>query len=317
MASATVEARCPSCGQDLRATIGPVPATQWFPCPRCGAAVPVVAPRDLPPLYSWEIVPALYPLQSVARRPRWKASVVASLALVAATLLSAACAGLLGYDGYVASEPATFVVSGEVGQQLPDGSVAPLSGAQVVLYENDNQTVLTRVTGLNGSFQFSDVPAGGIELNVTGPPSSGDAPLDVYTFASRSYSTQTQGLLLTLQPGTPSNTTVDALTPFPDLATLLSYAGGGAVLCGGAALAAGFGAFALRRPRGTVLGVIGSGAAVSVPAVVLILSLSSAFPVVTAAAAVAGGLGAFALVLAVAQLATQGEGSGPARSGPA
>ncbi|MGC2360173.1 MAG: hypothetical protein WA691_07740, partial [Thermoplasmata archaeon] len=71
MATSTVYLRCPACGGDLRVVLASEPATQWFPCPHCRTPVPAVVPRDPPPLYSWEVLPGLYPALPRPRVPRW------------------------------------------------------------------------------------------------------------------------------------------------------------------------------------------------------------------------------------------------------
>ena len=308
MASPTVTMRCPSCGKALRAVLAPAPPTQWFPCPNCHVPVPVVVPRDLPPLYSWEVIPGLYPQLSPPRRPRWRTTSVASVALAVAAVLAAVSSGLLAYDGVVAAQPAQYVVSGTVYQDLGGGARVPMPAAHVVLYTDDNRSVRYYNTTANGTFRFAGVPAGGIELNVT---AHGDGPTNVYTFASGSYSTQLTGLDVTLERGGLNNTTADVLSPFGDLETLLAYVGGAAVLLGGAAVVAGVAAVAIRRPAGGVSGVIGGGAAVAVPAVLVVLSMGNAFPAVTVVAGVVGGAGAFALVFATYQVAVQGRTTDP------
>jgi hypothetical protein len=300
MSPPTATARCPSCGTELRAALGPSPTTQWFPCPTCHQPVPFVPPRELPPLFSWEVVPGLYPPLAAPRPPRWRIATVAAIALAAAAVLSAVSAGLLAYDGYVASEPATYLVSGAV--YRPSGNLlVPLVGATVALSSN-GEAYASTTTGTTGTFSFPRVPAGGIELNVT---ASGYGPLVVYTFASRSYSTQTQGLALSLSPGTPDNQTVTALTPFGDLETLLAYAGGSAVLLGLAAATSAVGAIALRRPEGAAPGVIGAGAAVAVPALLVLLSVAGAFPVAAYVGGAVGGAGGFSLALTTVMVASR------------
>jgi hypothetical protein len=226
---------------------------------------------------------------------------VASLALAVAAILAATSAGLLGYEGWVAGEPAEYAISGTVYEDTGGGHLAPAGGATVVLSVNGN-AFATYTTGLSGTFDFPAVPAGGFELNVT---AYGYGPTVVYTFASRSYSTATQGLQIALEPGGPSNTSVTALTPFGDLETLLAYVGGAAVLLAGGAAVAGGAAYALRRPGGSVTGVIGAGAAVSIPAIVLLLSLGGVFPYVSVVAGVVGGVGGFALVLTTVDVASR------------
>jgi len=306
MAPPTVTMRCPSCGKGLRAVLAPAPPTQWFPCPSCHVPVPVVVPRDLPPLYSWEVLPGLYPLLALPRRPRWRPSTLASVALVMAAVLSAFSAGYLAYDAYVASEPAQYVVSGVVYEDHGGGVLLPASGALVVLTTDDNQSVRSQTTGSSGAFDFTGVPNGGIELNVTAP---GYAATVVYTFASRDYSTQTQGLDVTLERAPQNNTTTDVLAPFVDLEAMLAYVGGASALLGGAAVVALVGSWAVRRPNGGVAGVIGAGAAVAVPVVLLLLSLGNVFLDVTIAGGAVGGAGAFALVFATIEVATGGSGS--------
>lgn len=312
MGPATVTMRCPSCGRELRAVVAPAPPTQWFPCPSCHVPVPVVVPRELPPLYSWEVVPGLYPHLAIPRRPRWRSGAVASVALAIAAVLAATVAGILAVEGYVASEPARYTVSGTV-YDCPEGPfVCPIDGAAVVLSVNGNDYA-SAVTGVNGAFRFPNVPNGGLELNVTAP---GFGPTNVYTFASRSYSTGTEGLGVEMFAGSADNVSVDTLTPFGDLTTLLAYVGSGAVLAGMGAVAAGAAAVLVRRPGGGVPGVIGAGAAIAVPGVLFLLSVTDVYPEAAYVAAVAGGVGGFALVLAAADLASQRTGSTAAGTGP-
>ncbi|MGC2788982.1 MAG: hypothetical protein WA547_02845, partial [Thermoplasmata archaeon] len=82
MATSTVYLRCPACGGDLRVVLASEPATQWFPCPHCRTPVPAVVPRDPPPLYSWEVLPGLYPALPRPRVPRWRARRAAAAALL-------------------------------------------------------------------------------------------------------------------------------------------------------------------------------------------------------------------------------------------
>jgi hypothetical protein len=299
MSPPTAPARCPSCGTEFRAVLAPTSATQWFACPTCHQPVPVVPPRELPPLYAWEVVPGLYPPLAPLRPPRWRLARVAAVALAVAAALAAVSAGVLAYEAYVATEPAGYAVSGVV-YQPARGTLDPVSGATVTLWSNGN--VLAKdTTGPLGTFEFLNVPAGGIELNAT---AVGLGSSVVYTFASDSYSTQTRGLEVVL-PGPAGGQTVTTLTPFGDLETLLAYTGGAAVLLGAAALVAVAGAVAVRRPEGATLGVIGSGAAVSVPLLLVLLSVSTAYPAAAIVAGIAGGAGGFALVLTTVEVASR------------
>jgi hypothetical protein len=300
MGPSQVSMRCPTCGQAIRAVVAPAPPTQWFPCPACHVPVPVVAPRELPPLYSWEVLPGLYPLQPMVRQPRWRPASVAAVALAVAAVLAAVSAGLLAMEGFTASEPAAYTVSGTV-YEVHLGSELPADGARVVLYTDDNRSSQIQITGPDGGFLFTGVPAGGIEINAT---ATGYAPTVVYTFASKSYATQTRGLSVTLEPGGVNNTSADVLSPFGDLASLLATVGGSAALLGGSAIAAGVAAVVIRRPGGGAVAVIGSGAALAAPVVLLLLLLGGVFPVVTVLAGLVGGLGAFALVFATFEVST-------------
>ncbi len=270
--------------------------------------MPFVAGRELPPLYSWEVVPSLYPPQSVPRRPRFAWRGLAAVALAAAAVVALASVGLLTFDGLAADRPSSYDVSGTVWQAHANGPATVLAGAHVVLWTDDNRSVRTATTDGSGAFAFALVPNGGIALNVTDPCCT---PTVVYLFASRAYSTATTGLNILLRPGATGNVSTDALSPFPDLATFLVYVGSAAVLLAGAAIVAGAGALAVRRPGGAVVGVLGGGASVSIPVVVVLFSLGTVLPIVAVLAGVAGGLGAFVLVLTAADLASGGAGKGP------
>jgi len=301
--------RCPACGTALEAVLAPSSSTQWFPCPNCHQPVPFVPPRELPPLYAWEVSPGLYPAQRVPRRARWRLRRVASVALVTAAVLAAFTAGYLGLAGFQSAQPSSYDVWGTVWEDHAGAPPSLAVGATVVLRTNDNRTTLTEVTVANGTFWFGPVPNGGIELNVT---RAGYGPTDVLTFASRAYSSGTGGLAVYLEPGGPTNTSTEALSPFPDLETFLAYVGGGAVLVVAVAVVAVLAAVAMRRPGSAVVGVLGGGAAVAFPVVVILFSLEAAFPLLAAPAGLGGGLGAFALVLAAAELS-----SGRTRAEPA
>ncbi len=305
MGTPTVTMRCPRCGTPLRALLAPAPSTQWFPCPNCHVPVPFLVPRELPALYSWEVVPGLYPWVQIPRRPRWPWRRSAAVALAAAAVLAAVAVGLLANAGLEADRPATYAVSGIVYEQLANGHLRRAANAEVAVTTDDNGTTLAPyVTGANGTFFFPRVPNGGIEVNVT---ATNFAPTVVYTFASRSYSTGLRGLNVTLYAA-PANATHDVLSPFPDLESFLAYVGGGAALVAVAAIAAGLAAVVVRRPGGAVAAVVGSGAAVSIPVVVLLFSLDQAFPLVAAVGSLAGAFGAFTIVLAAADLANGGDG---------
>ncbi len=285
-----VSVRCPVCGADLRVVLAPAPPTQWFPCPQCHNPVPVVVPRDPPPLYTWEVLPGLYPALPPTRRPRVSLRRMAQVALVGVAAVAVALAGVLVVLGDQALGPESYTVSGTVVEDGSGGAGAPASGATVVLTTDSGQEFVQH-TGANGGFLFSDVPVGGISLNVT---LSGYAPVTVTTFASTVYNAGTTGLSVTLVPGNPSNGTTTTLSPFPNLESFLASIGSGAVLLGIVALLGGVAAVVTRRSDRPAVGVVGGAAGVLAPAALYFLALGGLFPVVTAGMAILGGLGAFA-----------------------
>jgi hypothetical protein len=305
MSGATVVVRCPACGGDLRVVLAPVPSTQWFPCPHCRSPVPVVAPRDLPPLYSWEVLPGLYPDLPRPRVPKWRVRRAAAAALIVVAVVAAGLAAGLLATGWDAAAPTHFTISGTV-EQPSGGSNVPLSGARVTLSDDANQTRST-VTGFDGSFSFSGVPSGGVALNVS---ASGFAPATVYTFVSNAYATQATGLVIVLAPA-PANGTVVALTPFPDMEQFLASVGAAALLLGIVALVAGFAAIASVRQDRPAVGVIGGAAGLLSPLTLFYLSLSSALPLLVDVSAIAAGAGAFVLAMRAMQMAQTGPAPDP------
>ncbi len=306
MGAPNVRLRCPACGQELRAVLAPSPSTQWFPCPHCRVPVPVVVPRDPPPLFSWEVYPGLYPMLPRPHRPRWRARGLTVVALFLVVGLAIAFAGLLAFYAVAANQPASYDVSGAVDLGGAGGG-APAAHATVVLTEDNGQKLVT-YTDLYGSFAFPGVPAGGIVLNVSYP---GYAPVEVDTFASPVYNAGTQGILVTLAPGSVGSGSTVSLTPFPNLETLLASVGGAVVLFGivaVVALLAGVGTARADRPA---LGIVGGSAAVVSPLVLFLLGLSPVFPDLLAATAIPSAVGAFAVGLRAIELAQTGETLGP------
>jgi hypothetical protein len=301
MATTTVEMRCPACGGALRVVLAPAPPTQWFPCPHCRAPVPVVVPRDPPPLYSWEVLPGLYPVLAPPAPPRRRPYRAAAAALVVVAVVAAGFVGVLAFDAYVAAEPASFAVDGTVGQYV--GNVfEPIAGATVALTNDANATSRV-VTGLSGTFAFDAVPTGGVSLNVS---AAGFAPTTVLTFVSAVYSGPATGLLVALAPGTEANGTTNALSPFPDLEQFEASIGSGAVLLAVIVLVAGVAAVATVRDGRPALGVVGGAAGAVAPLVMFYLALSVAFPVLTLLSAIAAGAGTFAAAVRVARIAQTG-----------
>jgi len=294
MAGAGVAVRCPACGTELRAFLAPAPPTQWFPCPHCRRAVPVVVPRDPPPLYSWEVLPGLYPPLSPPRAPRVRIGRSVAVALVAVAIVAGALAGALALYGVAATAPGTYSVSGTV--VGPGGS--PLIGATVLLTDNNGGTYSSN-TGVGGGFSFSGLPSGGVSINASYP---GDAPTTVFTFVSPVYDAGSSGLTIELAHGNLSNWTSQALAPFPTLESFLASVIGATALLAFAAIVAGGAAWFTVGGRSRTAGVIGGGAGLAVPAVLFLLGLFPAFPVVAGVTAIAAGGGAFAIVVGAAEL---------------
>jgi hypothetical protein len=304
MSPPTVRMACPRCRTPLAAVLAPFPATQWFPCPHCGTPVPVVVPRDPPPLYSWEVLPGLYPALPRPKAPRWRSRPVVTTALVVVVIVSVVLLALLVAYGVAASSPASYGVNGFV--VLPSGRAA--TGAAVVLTENNGHTLSTTIVDPSGSFSFTNVPSGGISINVT---LSGYAPVTVDTFASPVYDAGTTGLGIQLEPGSADNGTTYALSPFPDLETFVASIGAEAVLLGLIAAVAAGAAAGYRKER-IALGVVGGGAGASAPLTFYFLSLTSIFPTVALASAIAGAVGAFVVAVGALELARLGT---PVRAG--
>lgn len=290
----------------MRVVLAPQPPTQWFPCPHCRAPMPVVVPRDPPPLYSWEVLPGLYPALPRPRVPRWKARRAAAVALLVVAVLTASFAAVLVYEGWEATRPASFTVDGTVGDAVA-GFVRPLPGAEVKLTDDGNRTTSV-VTGFDGSFSFRNVPSGGVTLNIS---AAGYSPTTVTTFVSAVYVTQATGLDVVLSPGGASNGSSVALAPFPSLEQFVASVGSGAVLLGIITMVAGFAAIATVREDRPAIGVVGGAAGLLSPLVFFYLTLSTAFPLVTAGTAIVAAAGAFTMTLRAVQIAQTGPAPDP------
>ncbi len=306
MASPTVTMRCPACGTDLRISLAPAPRTQWFPCPHCRAPVPAVVPREPPPLYSWEVLPGLYPPLPPPKLPKFQARRATATVLIAVAVLGAALAGYLAYGGFSVAAPGSFVVSGTVDTQGPAGTV-PAVGAGVLL-DGENGHTASTTTGPGGAFSFSGVPTGGVFLNVT---LVGYGPVGVYAFVSNVYSAGATGIVVTLTPGTPGNVSTVAYTPFPDLESLLASVGAGVVLLGLVAAVAGAAAWVTLRKDRPAVGVVGGCAGLLTPLALYFLALGDPFPLVLLGTAAGAALGAFAVGARAIEMAQTGTAPGP------
>ncbi len=268
--------------------------------------MPVVLPRQPPPLYTWEVAQGLYPFFPLPRRPRFKPAQVAAFGLVSIAVIAFALAGVLAYYGWEATAPGSYTISGNlatnssVGQGSLGGIVVDLTG--------EGGYHASQATNRFGQFSFSAVPSGGVTLRVNDPLY---ANTSLVTFVSTVYNAGSTGLVLPLAPAASGNATERLLTPFPDMEAFLATVGGGAVvLVFAGALAAGAAAV-VRRPSGAVVGVLGAGAGVGVPVALLLLSLGTPFPYLALGSSVAGAAGAFVLVVEAATLSRTGPMGAP------
>lgn len=301
MSGPTVYVRCPQCRGDLRVVLAPAPPTQWFPCPHCRNPVAVVVPRDPPPLYTWEVLPGLYPAVPAPRIARRRRVSGLTVALLVIAVASAALAGVLVFDAWQAVQPGAFVVSGAI-ESSSDGFAQPLAGATVVLTNDANHST-TVVTGPDGTFSFASVPPGGVTINVSAP---GFESQSVSTFVSSVYAGPTNGLVIELAPGASSNVTSVTLADFPDLEQLVAALGTGAILLGVVTIVAGAAAVITTRADRPAVAVIGGAAGMLSPFAVVFLSLSSVDLAVAVGTAVVATIGSFVVAWRAVQMAQTG-----------
>jgi len=292
MAPPVISVRCPACGGPVTVLPAPSPPTQWFPCPHCHAPVPVVLPREPPPLYTWEVLPLLYPYLPTPKVPRWRAHRAAAGALVSVAVIAVVLAAVLGYYAIAASAPGSFSVTGSVSLQ-PNSVSTPYAaiGAVVVATDEAGHTYPTS-TGLTGGFELDGLPTGGISLNVSYP---GYAPETVDLFLSTVYSAGASGVDVTLVAGNNSTGTLGSLTPFVNLETFVAAIGGAVVLLGLVAAIAGVAAILTLRSDRPALGVVGGGAGLFAPLILVLLDLGNPFPILLVTTALLAGVGGFAL----------------------
>jgi len=268
----------------------------------------VVVPRDPPPLYSWEVVPELYPPLPLPRRPRVPLPRLARATLVGVVVLAVVSAAILATYGTEATGPASYTVSGTVYLEWKTNGYGPGGVRPTVLLTVDNGRTFVNQTNTDGQFSFSNVPVGGITLNVTAP---GFASTTVYTFASPVYNAGTTDLSITLDQN-PANATTVTLSQFPNLETFLASIGSAIVLLGIVALIAGI---AVARPKPTdrpAIGVAAGVAAMLIPVVLYFLALDGLFDLLTVVTAILGGFGAFAATVGAIEVYQRGPEGQPA-----
>ncbi|MFZ0699241.1 MAG: carboxypeptidase-like regulatory domain-containing protein [Thermoplasmata archaeon] len=264
--------------------------------------MPIVLPRDRPPLFSWEIYPGLYPIYIPPRPPRLHRRPATIYALFASLVICAGLVGAFGYVGVLAEQPATFTVSGTV--VAPNGS--PLAGAEVELTTEANQSS-TFTTGLAGTFSFTNVPGGGILLNTT---KTAYAYTAVYLFLSPVYVSggSSTGLSLTLNPS-PSNSTTIYVSPFPTLESLVAELWATAGLLALVAIVDAFAIVRTRRSSRPIFGVAAGFGSLLAPLPIALLSIEVAAPIPSLMTIPVAVLGGFAVGIGLVEMALAGQPS--------
>lgn len=303
MIGPSVTIRCVRCGRFLVAPAPPGRDPAWFACPHCGQPVPVVAPRDPPPLFSWEVYPHLYPPATPPKVPGPGIARLLVALLLTATVVLGGLAGGLGWAGVASLKTGGFAVRGIVADATPQGPV-PATGAIVNLTSETGWTA-TALTGADGSFVIADVPAGGIALNITQP---GYGPINVQLFATSVYASPgvSGNVHVTLVPGSAGNTTYQSLTPFGDLNGFLTSLWSASFLLTLGALVAAAGTIAAYRDRRFPYAVAGAGAAMAAPLSPGLLGVTTVFPVVTWFDGLVVATGIVAFAIAAVRLASLG-----------
>jgi carboxypeptidase family protein len=298
MAVPPTMARCPACGTALAVLLAPSPPTQWFNCPHCHAPVPVLVPRDPPPLYTWEVLPALYPALAAPRAPRWAIRRVSAGALFALAVASFLLAGVFGYYAAIAPTPGTFTVTGTVLGEPNFRPAVPLYGAEVVALE-ENGHRLSTTTRSDGTFVLGGVPTGGLAVNISDP---GYAPVTVQIFLSTIYSAGANGISVTLLPGQVGNASTESLTSYVDLETFVAAIGGGVVVLGFVGVLTGYASMVTRRDDRPAVGIVGGGAGLLAPLAIAFLTLGEPFPNVLTGSVLLAAVGAFVLALRTVEM---------------
>ncbi|MCI4350645.1 MAG: hypothetical protein L3K15_03930 [Thermoplasmata archaeon] len=301
MASATtVTARCPACGGLLAATATAY-ATSYVRCPHCGEPVPIVAPRDPPPLFAWEVSPQLYPpiptLSDGGRRPV-RPFVLG--ALVVAAVIAAVVAGIVAEDAARALTPGRIVVAGTV-EVGPGGVVGPLPFAHLRL-TGENGYTASGTTAPDGSFSFSGVPRGAVAIlvNSTGYPNT---TFDMFFSPVYSEPAHPTGLVLELPTGSSASSVTVLYASFGSLEELAATLLTAVVIFAVGIVMAAVGVWAILRQRRPGLAVAGAAGVLAAPICLPLLTLDTVLPDVLLVGSVASAFAAAAFVLLVVPIA--------------
>ncbi|MCI4319447.1 MAG: hypothetical protein L3K23_04855 [Thermoplasmata archaeon] len=298
-APSTVTARCPACG-GLLAAIGTPYAATYVRCPHCGGTVPIVAPRDPPPLFAWEVSPQLYPpIPSISEGGRRSVRPFVLGALVLATVITAALAGFTAAEASNALAPGHLDLAGVlVGESagLPPHPFAHL----IVSGENGYRAAGTDAP--DGSFDFPGVPLGAVTLlvNATGYPNTS---FEMFFSSILSQPSRSTGLQLDLSSGGTSNALTVLYTPWGSLEEFVATLLTATVIFAVGVLVACVGVWAVVRHRRPSFAVAGAAAMIVAPATLPLLTLDTVLPDALLVSSVAGALGAAAFVLLVVPIA--------------
>lgn len=303
MTGSPVTLRCVACGRLLAAIPTPSPWASWVSCPHCGHPVAVVAPRDPPPLFTWEVHPeavggARPALFGGPRTARWW-----SLLLIGTVAALVGSAGALAVLGFESLAPGEFHVAGTVVRSA-GGSELPVGGVSVTATGESGPPV-SAVTGPAGTFDLGGLPAGSVRIEAE---ALGGGSATVVVFVSSSFSSVgTPADPVTIELGSAASSG-NASGPilestFGGLEDFLSSLFAASLLLGLAAVVGLVAVVVGRRGRHPAVVVAGGSAAALAPFALPILGIGAIFPWVTVAAAGGGALGLAAASLAAVRLA--------------
>jgi hypothetical protein len=259
--------RCPHCGLEQYA-LHPAwrpDGTIYILCAQCARPVPSVGWRRIPPLFSWEVHPGLWPSPHLPRRPSRSQRQALALVLLAGAVLLLGLGGGLGWIGGITLSPSRQTVAGTVLEfNYSEGTWTPVTGATVTLSGGPGPTS-RGITGATGRFLFRDVPPGVHDVTASSPGYQTETlVIFVAPFESEPRGNLTNLVLELLGPSTASTRLV-SYSVFPDLETYLSYLWAASLIeILGGVIALG-GAWWLWRGRSPVSALVGAGAGVLSP----------------------------------------------------
>jgi hypothetical protein len=222
--------------------------------------------------------------------------------LLNVAVFAALLTGILGYYAVVADAPGSFSVGGTVALEDSKGRTVPAGGASIIATDEAGQQFNTTAAG-DGQFEFSGLPTGGVTLNVTYPQY---APVRVDVFLSTIYSGGATSIDVNLIAGNFSERSTMSLTPFLNVETFVAAIGGGVVLLGLVTVIATVSAIVTFRHDRPAVGIVGGGAGLFAPLVIVLLSLGIPFPVLLGASGVLAAIGGFVLAFRAVEMGQVG-----------